>query len=54
MGKVAGGVMLTTSAEVQKTCSCTYSPSYPFVVKVKGTGKVRQRTGHEGREREQH
>jgi hypothetical protein len=37
MGIVAGGVMLTTSAEVQNTRSCTYSPPYPLMVKVKFT-----------------
>jgi len=26
---------MTTSAEVQNTCSCTYSPPYPLMVKVK-------------------
>jgi hypothetical protein len=37
MGKVAGGIMLTTSVEVQNTCSCTYISTYLLMVKVKFT-----------------
>jgi hypothetical protein len=37
MGKVDCGVMLTTSAEVQNTCSCTYGPPYPLMVTVQLT-----------------